>query len=176
MSGRVSAAVALVTARCAIQFVHIIGWTILHSDKFTVRATMWIRAKANIAVYFAVCHCGMNTIQPAWEVCTAFASVHACGWHSCSCVTLEAIPSFCKTIVTQKILPCISVFSISGVQDFVSSTYINWKENQTSELNRLRIVWQKIIIWEHLQMGQVEVDHCYRNEAVIDANSMDKVK
>jgi len=128
MSGRVSAAVAQVTAWCATQFVNIIGGTILHSDTSTVMATIWKRAKANFAVYFAVCHCGMNTIQPAWEGCTAFASLHAYGWHSCSCVTLEAIPSFCKTMVTQRnsgSANFIRIFSISGVQDFVSSTYIN---------------------------------------------------
>ena len=128
MSGRVSAAVALVTARCATQFVNIIGRTILHFDKFKVHATMWKRVKANFAVYFAVCHCGMNTIQPAWAACTAFASVHACGWYFCSCVTLEAIPSFWKNIVTQRnsgSANFIRIFSISGVQDFVCSTYIN---------------------------------------------------
>ena len=48
MSGRVSAAVAQVTARCATQFVNIIGGTILHSDIFTVLATAWKRAKANL--------------------------------------------------------------------------------------------------------------------------------
>jgi len=126
MSGRICAAVAHVTARCAIQFVNIIGGTILHSDTFTVFPTMWIRAKANFAVYFAVCYCGMNTIQPTRKVCTTFEFVHACGWHFCSCVTLEAISSFWKTFVTQRnSADCIRVFSISGVQDFVSSTYIN---------------------------------------------------
>ena len=128
MSGRVSAAVAHLTAGCGTQFVNIIGGTILHFDNFTDIATIWRRAKANLTEYFAVCQCGMNTIQPAWEVCTTFVFVHACGWHSCSCVTLEAIPSSCKTIITQRNAPnadCIRVFSISGVQDFVSSTYIN---------------------------------------------------
>ena len=128
MSGRICAAVALVTARCGTQFVNIIGGTILHFDMFTVFARMWRIAKANFADFFAVCHCGMSTIQPAWKVCTTFVFVHACGWHSCSCVTLEAIPSFFKTIVTQKmevIADCIRVFSISGVQDVVCSTYIN---------------------------------------------------
>ena len=129
MSGRICAAVALLTAVCGTQFVNIIGGTILHFDIFTVIVTIiWRLAKANFTVYFAVCHCGMNTIQPAWEVCTTTAFLHACGWHSCSCVTLEAIPTFCKTIVTQKMqvsADCMRVFSISGVQDFVSLTYIN---------------------------------------------------
>jgi len=92
---------------------------------FTVMATIWKHAKANFAVYFAVCHCGMHTIQPAWEGCTAFVFAHTCGWHSCSCVTLKAIPTLFKFIITQH-FPCISVFSISGVQDVVSSTYINF--------------------------------------------------
>ena len=125
MSGRVSAAVALVTARCFNQLINIIGGTVLHSDIFTAVATFSIEGKANLTVYFAVCHCGMITTQPAWEVCTAFALFHAYGWHFCSCVTLEAIPTFCKTIVTQTNAPFIRVFSISGDQDFVSLTYIN---------------------------------------------------
>ena len=125
MSGRVSAAVAHVTARCATQFVNIIGGTILHFDIFTVIVTIWTaRVKANFAVYFAVCHCGMTTFQPAWKGCTTFAFFHACGWHSCSCVTLKAIPTLVKFIITQN-FPCMCVFSISGVKDFVSSTYIN---------------------------------------------------
>ena len=125
MSGRICAAVAHVTARCGIQFVNIIGGTILHFDIFTVIATIWTeRAKANFTDYFAFFHCGMNTIQPSWKDCTTFVFVHTCGWHSCSCLTLKAIPTLFKFIITQ-IFPWICVFSISGVQDFVCSTYIN---------------------------------------------------
>ena len=134
MSGLICATEALVTARCAIQFVNIIGGTILHFDNLMVAFTIWRRAKVNYAFYFALFHCGMSTVQPAWRVCSTSVFVHACGQHSCSCVTLEAIPTFCKTIVTQRndvISDCIRVFSISGVQDFVSSTYINLTENQT---------------------------------------------
>ena len=118
MSGRVSAAVALRTARCAIQSVNIIRGTVLHLDIF---GTLVI-VKTNLTDYFPVCHCGMNTFQPAWKGCTTFVFGHEFGWHSCSCVPLEAIPTFCKTTVTQNIFLGIRIFSIRAVQDFVIST------------------------------------------------------
>ena len=101
-SHSVCTTVAWVTTRWHYKFVDKVGSTVFYKNIFFVLATSRAITKADRPFNFAISHCRMSTIQPAWPVCTISECWHTRCWHSCSCSSHKTIPSPGEWVVTQR--------------------------------------------------------------------------
>ena len=93
--------VAEVTKRWVMRFVDEVGSTVFYKNFSSVFATSATITKADLPVNFTSFYCRMNTMQPAWPVCSASVCWHTRCWHFCSCCSHKTIPSLRELVVTQ---------------------------------------------------------------------------
>lgn len=124
--GSVGATVTVVTTRCTIQLVYVIGAAVLHFNACDFAAAIRYRlAKADFSCDYTLGHCRMGTIQPAWKVSTTSFQQWTCGRHFFPCSSFETIPTFVVIITNFSGYLGVGCFSFCIGQFFVGFTNIN---------------------------------------------------
>ena len=112
-------------------FVDKVRSTVYHRNilyGFTIRINI---IKADLPVHFTIFHCRMNTIQPAWPVCTTSECWHTCCWHFSSCSSHKAIPFLRELVVTHLlVLGCfVTALSTGITQALIMIAWVGWKSS-----------------------------------------------
>ena len=124
--------VAWGTSKWWNKFVDEVGFTVFHQNPhwvFANRGYKWTITKADRPLNFTIFHCRMNTIQPAWPVCTTSVCWHMRCWQFCSCSSNKTIPSLRELVVTQHWTERCNVIylSIGFTQVFIMIARISCK-------------------------------------------------